>query len=497
MRTFLLIILLFYFFSGNTQTIKFNKLYIDTYPDVRNIEFSDTSYITMGCGGDDSIYVFVCNIDLNGNLNKKSYLKKNNINLYHGLTDSFQKKNNSYFFSGSQPSYNGYSGVLVGLDNNFDTLWYKEILFDTTSSCIFYGTFMINEDTIISIGATDYLGNSDFILVKYFIDSNSYEYNTFGGNLTDYGYKVVKTKNNEFLLGGLSKSFSPSVADAYKGEWYLVKTDYSGTQIWQNHYGNPVYDDGGILGMFATKDSGVIISGAYSYFNSSSSIISKARIIKLNKYLQIVWDRQYDFGLDQSYINEVYEDSTGNIFALGATIDNTLWFAKTVFLKLNPTGDIIWKREYKISTDTSDVLSYLGDFEQTPDGGFIMAGTVYFYNGTQPNQQMWVVKTDSLGCDGVNECDTFQVLIERQNENQINLFLFPNPVKNFISVNFKNNLFDASITICNIYGQIVYEECIQQNTNHSEIFCEEFPAGMYLVKVRGKGYDGIGGFIKY
>ena len=70
--------------------------------------------------------------------------------------------------------------------------------------------------------------------------------------------------------------------------------------------------------------------------------------------------------------------------------------------KITETGDICWNREY-FAIDTTSTYQWLTSIKNTNDGGFIIAGygNEYDRQGYSPPQQAWLIKTDSLGIDGL------------------------------------------------------------------------------------------------
>ena len=91
-----------------------------------------------------------------------------------------------------------------------------------------------------------------------------------------------------------------------------------------------------------------------------------------------------------------------NLYIIGANYDCLSWKNRAYLAKLNRQGNILWKKDYyAINSDTFD--QYLVSFKPTSDSGFIMAGygDSYDWFGYDPPQQAWLVKTDSLGIDGL------------------------------------------------------------------------------------------------
>ena len=75
MKNIFVILLCFSVITVKSQIVKFNHLYADTTPTMRNIVVTDTGYVLVG-GGGTPIYILTALIDNLGNLNlTKKYQK--------------------------------------------------------------------------------------------------------------------------------------------------------------------------------------------------------------------------------------------------------------------------------------------------------------------------------------------------------------------------------------------------------------------------------------
>jgi hypothetical protein len=68
---------------------------------------------------------------------------------------------------------------------------------------------------------------------------------------------------------------------------------------------------------------------------------------------------------------------------------------------------------------------------------------------------------------------------------ELNLKVYPNPVKNFVKIIFPAEL-QGKLIIFNTLGQIVYEEELQAQKKNTEIVTNEWSDGLYLVQLRGE-----------
>ena len=150
-----------------------------------------------------------------------------------------------------------------------------------------------------------------------------------------------------------------------------------------------------------TKDTGYIVTGTYAITEGTSHETTRGRILKLDKNLNIKWDKLYDKETERASISVLIELNSSDLITTGA-IENSQGNYIATLHKLTKNGNIIWRRQYKaMNSNSSNAI--LQDIVQTKDNGFAIGGWAYDLP-TTPSQQMWAVKTDSLGCDGAGSC---------------------------------------------------------------------------------------------
>lgn len=386
------------------QIEKFNKVYTNGRIS-RNIVELDSGYVVVGSNG-SPVKILVGYIDNTG-INQWNKEYGDSINTYyHGIENSLKSKSNSYILGGSIHNTDFNGSLLVCFNEVFDTVQTKIYLYDTLLTG-FYGSQYCENNNNLLVGLTSFddqgipLNNSDILLLKTDSLGNMIWYKNYGLSDEDYGYKVLETYDNGYLIGGWSRSFNTQVAPLDRGDWYIVKTDTAGVFHWQRHYGNPDYEDGRISALVATPDSGYIIAGQFTVGESGGDELGRGRIIKLNKNYNILWDKLYDTPSKATYISNLKVVSNDTLIALGSKryTDGTRLGSA---LNLTNDGKIRWKRYYT-AYDTTGVESFAIDVIVTKDSGYAITGWAWDLPHT-PSQQIWVVKTDSLGCDDVGSC---------------------------------------------------------------------------------------------
>ncbi|MFH2142069.1 MAG: T9SS type A sorting domain-containing protein [Bacteroidota bacterium] len=402
------IFILFYPISIDAQTIKFNNVYTNGRIS-RNIVEVDTGYVIVGSNG-NPVKILAAFIDTNGNNIWNKEYGDSIYTYYHGIENSLNTCSNGYSLAGSK--YNSTTdsegGLLITFNNNFDTLNTRIYLYDTLRS-FFYGGKEISTKNYLLTGATkvDYQGLpltvSDILLIKTDSIGNMLWHKNYGGSDSDYGYKVLETYDNGYLIGGWSRSFNTQIPQVYnRGDWYIVKTDTAGNFQWHRHYGYTDFEDGRITGLISTKDSCYIICGPMAVAEPYPNFpVYQGCLMKMDKNYNILWDKKYDKANGNTGFINIIEKEDSTLTTIGYN-ENYLGKQEARMFNLTKDGDILWHRRYKaFNSDTSN--NHFFDLVKTKDNGYAIAG--YATNSyIIPSQQIWVVKTDSLGCDDAGSC---------------------------------------------------------------------------------------------
>jgi hypothetical protein len=141
---------------------------------------------------------------------------------------------------------------------------------------------------------------------------------------------------------------------------------------------------------------------------SGSAELLRGRILKIDRSGNILWSKLYGKqATPYTYMGIVKEKTDGNIIAIFNDGAGYYSINNPVICELNFQGRIKWFRKYLYNNDTTADASVLNSFDFTADGGYIFAGYGLDYDSV-PAQRSWVVKTDSLGFDGITafELDT-------------------------------------------------------------------------------------------
>ncbi|MDD3741648.1 MAG: T9SS type A sorting domain-containing protein, partial [Bacteroidales bacterium] len=158
------------------------------------------------------------------------------------------------------------------------------------------------------------------------------------------------------------------------------------------------------------SDSNYIACGGYPAVRSDCDTYWDGCIRKVSKDGDLMWERFYRMftyyrsdGLMRFYstLTSIIPDHGSDIMILGSSYGHYPQ-QRGFLMKTDSVGRIKWCRHY-YAIDSLTRGQYLVSMQPTSDNGFILAGygNDYDTHGYFPSQQAWLVKTDSLGIDGL------------------------------------------------------------------------------------------------
>jgi hypothetical protein len=414
----LILILTFFPFLcifANAQE-RFNNVFYDPDANISNtvVTVEDGFVVLTGTsvnGGRGIGFTKVSNI---GELDFQKNYKLENLECYEGFANCFKYDsilNNFYMCGTTLDSENNPKPFTLFLDDNLDIISFDLINIDSI-----YGAYdMIKLNDSVYAIVTENILQDDYEMGLLII--NRFQIGNFikcGYGVDDIisneaGFEIIKTHNNKLLLGGFTFGFSTST---YKQDWYLVKTDSIGTMIWERHFGNPNENDGRIMAMLESQDSAYVVAGGQAICNWSMNPISEAALRKIDTAGNLVWERfyrRYDYNstgeevrYSNMYISDIIELGDGNFVSLMDYKRSTGPGGnyRIRLLKTNCNGEILFSRTLKNTNIEFTQDLYSSSIKQTSDNGFIINGYGDYTWDYDPPQQFFLIKTDSLGCEG-------------------------------------------------------------------------------------------------
>lgn len=144
--------------------------------------------------------------------------------------------------------------LLIKTDKNGTEIWRKT--FGGTGHDFGYAITKANDGYFL-LGSTQSYGNGSFdmLLIKTDSEGNEQWHKTFGGTDYEYGISMVKNNDGDLYLFGTTKSFGQNGS----ADYYLVKTDDEGNELWTLTIGGDDVDLGNSL--IADEDNGCTVIG--------------------------------------------------------------------------------------------------------------------------------------------------------------------------------------------------------------------------------------------
>ncbi len=220
--------------------------------------------------------------------------------------------------------------------------------------------------------------STDFYAVKLNSKGERVWSRTYGGGEEDYGKMVIRTKDNNYLLCGISYSFTTEAYD----DIYMVKVDKNGTILWERNYEK--HEQQTPFDIVETKNGDYLVAG-------TDEPTGHGRIVYL---LRVAADgtKRWDNTIGSVDISHwrwgycVAECPSGDLM-VGGSLDS-----KVLLIKTDASGNKKWENTY--AADSGMYLAAMS-MRVRPDNSCVMTGGSggIVMNGTH----CFLLKTDADG----------------------------------------------------------------------------------------------------
>ena len=177
--------------------------------------------------------------------------------------------------------------LLIRIDNNGDIEWTKKygtregeeaISVKQTRS----GGYIFAGST--TVPSTQIGGDFDYYMVKTDADGNQLWSKIIGGENLDFASSIIIDKLGGYVMAGYTASKGAGARD-----FWVVKTDTSGSLEWDQTYGGP--GDDGPSEIIQTNDGGFFITGGSESFSSDGT--GDMWVVKTNNSGTEEWNKVY------------------------------------------------------------------------------------------------------------------------------------------------------------------------------------------------------------
>ncbi|MEO1262555.1 MAG: T9SS type A sorting domain-containing protein [Bacteroidota bacterium] len=202
----------------------------------------------------------------------------------------------------------------------------------------------------------------------------------FGSNNEDWGHSIVQTRNEGYMIAGITEGFGTGNTGVY-----VIHTDVDGRKVWER-----AYDEGHITrgySIIKANDQGYLIAG---------EIINVPQVIEKNVYLQkiddsgdLLWNRQFGGPENESARRVIPSANDGGYLIIGETTSFGNGGSDVYLIKIDDEGNLEWSNTYGTSEDEEGMGAV-----ETIDG-YLVVGSGF--NSANSSDDIYVFRIDFSG----------------------------------------------------------------------------------------------------
>ena len=155
---------------------------------------------------------------------------------------------------------------------------------------------------------------------------------------------------------------------------------------WLTAYGGTGVDSA--YSVQQTTDGGYIVTGTTSSYGAGSGDVW---VLKLDEDGNVTWQKTYGGSGGREWANSIQQTPDGGYIMAGMTASFGAGSEDVWVLKLDKDGNVTWQKTYGGATS----WDYANSVQQTSDGGYIVAGFTRSFGAG--NGDAWVLKLDADG----------------------------------------------------------------------------------------------------
>ena len=242
-----------------------------------------------------------------------------------------------------------------------------------------------NDGDYVAVGFTESYGNGrkDIWLLKFHAHGGLRWHRTFGGDGFERGYSLEQTADKGYIIAGYTSSYGNGGNDVW-----LVKTDKDGQESWNRKFGGEKDDEG--YSVSVCDDGGYIISGSTWSFGAGNRDVW---IIRTDNTGTKLWDNTYG-GHSTDYSESVSTAADGGYMILGTSYsygagEYDIWLIRT-----DPAGTCQFTQGYFRSTNL--LMSSAASFDKFEYSCTIPNGTQLLVSFSH-NEVTWHDSNGILG----------------------------------------------------------------------------------------------------
>jgi hypothetical protein len=252
---------------------------------------------------------------------------------------------------------------------------------------------------------SDNHGNVDAWVIKLNKAGEIAWQKVFGGSGNDEGLCIQPTSDGGYIMCAYTESADGDINTNHGlGDMLVVKLAATGATEWKRTFGGSELDF--VTSIIQTANGDYVFAG---YTESADfDVISNhggrdTWVVKLNPMGDIIWRKTFG-GTYDDHIEQIIETSDHSLMAAGVTEStdgdavgaNSEKGGGAWLLKLDEAGTLLWQKDY--GGNMEDLFFCI---EKTIDGGYILGGCSASSDGGVPENKgyrdAWFVKIDDVG----------------------------------------------------------------------------------------------------
>ncbi len=433
--------------NGDTLWTKLIRENFNQYQCAAVKQTLDGGFIFTGINGNGNLFnPYLLKTDSAGNVVwSKSYEIAGQEHTYSVV----QTTDSGYFIAGYL--YNGSNLIyFIKTNSTGDTLWTKSYG-ETNYNAAVYSAVQTSDGGFIATGTIEDKSTQDVDVCLFKTDAlgNVEWTKAFGETGYDYGQQVEQTADGGYAIAAVTYSFGVGSAD-----FYLIKTDSSGSLMWTKTYGGS--SDDLSESIHQTFDGGYLFIGESASFSFGNFDVY---LIKTNSGGDTLWTKTIN-GLQN---NEGYSliQTSDSGFAITGTYFNWNIHNDVFLVKTDASGNMGCTERSSNATVTSPATQFINHQLTAFTPGTMVIPT---FTNTSTGA---TVETLCIS-DGIKE-----------NVFENSIFIYPNPAESEFAVGSKQSAI-KSIQISNLLGEKIYSAV---HCGLQTVACLLFPPGIYFVKI--------------
>ncbi len=179
-----------------------------------------------------------------------------------------------------------------------------------------------------------------FLILPFFGESQIKFYKLFSNNGYDFGQGVVQLEDSSYVVTGYSSSFADGASQAF-----LLKIDSLGNFKWSNSYGGEETDAG--RRVLYQPSQGFYIAG---HTNSYGAGGFDFYLIKTDLDGNVIWERTYG-GAGWERVNDAVLLNDGGVLMVGQTNSDTAGDDNMFIVRTDIDGNALWTKSIGEAVD--------------------------------------------------------------------------------------------------------------------------------------------------